>query len=69
MLINVTVVGVLKTTQTLTITPVRWITDTSGSNNLLRNVYFEGQCSFIWLTIVTDTFQLIATFNIEISAH
>jgi len=70
MLINKRVVGILKTSQTLTITLclVRWITDILGSNNLLRNVYFEGQCIFIWLTIVTGTFQLIATFNyIEIS--
>lgn len=68
MLINKRVVGILKTTQTLMITLVRWITYTLGSNNLLRNVYFKGQCIFIWLTIVTDTYQLIATFNyIEIS--
>jgi len=70
MLINKRVVGILKSSQTLTITLclVRWITDILGSNNLLRNVYFEGQCIFIWLTIVTGTFQLIATFNyIEIS--
>lgn len=31
MLINKRVVGILKTTQTLTITLVRWITDTLGS--------------------------------------